>query len=52
MVIETATVWALSSLLLSMIIIAVYFAIFFFIFFVVGWGISLVIRPILEIIYA
>lgn len=50
MIVETATIWALSSLLLIMIVIAVYFAIFFFIFFIIGWGILLVLRPIRRIL--
>lgn len=49
MVVETATVWALSALLLTMIIVAVYFMIFFFIFWVITWGITLFLRPIFRI---
>lgn len=50
MIIETATVYALSALALSMIIISVYFMIFFLVFFVAGYLILLVFKPIIRIL--
>lgn len=51
MVIETATVWATSALVLIVIIGIFYFAIFFFIWYVVLWGIAEVFRSIRKILY-
>lgn len=50
MIIETATVWAFSALILMMVVIAVYFAIFFMIFYVMGWAVASFVRPILKIL--
>ncbi len=47
--VPTATVWALSALLLMCVIIFVYFLIFFMIFAVAGWGASEFLKPILKL---
>ena len=50
MIVETATVWAFSALVISFFVVAVYFFIFFAIFYLVGWAIAAVIRPVLTLI--
>lgn len=50
MVIETATVYAISALFLSMVIIATYLTIFFFIWYASFWGVKLLFRSIIRIL--
>lgn len=50
MIVETATIYALSALGLTMIIVWVYFAIFFMVIGSIVGLIALVFRPILDII--
>jgi hypothetical protein len=49
MVIETATIWTFSAMLLMQIIIGVYFVIFFMIFYIMGWAVAQALKPIIKI---
>lgn len=50
MIVETATIYTFSALLLMVIIMAFYFAIFFMIFYIAGWALAVPIRAIAKLL--
>lgn len=50
MIVETATVWAMSALFLIMVVVAFYFAIFFLIWYIIGWPLSFFLRSIFKML--
>lgn len=50
MIVETATIYALSALFFTMVTVFVYFAIVFFLFYVIAWALLQVFIPIMRLI--